>query len=346
MCDSAQRFLCLSQGKKPDRVPVICNLFDQGAEEMGMSMKEYYSKGEYVAEGQWRLRKKYGYDTLWGFFYLGHLAELAGCRNIIFNDFGPPNVGQMVINDFKDIETFQFPMDLDALPRFQELQKCIRLLKSEAGGEYPILSATVSSFSLPALLIGMEKWVELLFQGPFSLRDELLEKCSQFCRRHADALRRAGANFIVYTSPMASLDMIDIYMFRSHALKWIKRDLNTNRNTDIIFYSGGSRINPIIAEIKDATGIPIYYPNPMDEILETRNILNDQAIFVGVINDIKLLSWSATEIEKQVEHIMHLGAPGGRFIFGTMTMPMILPEEKIRLMLESAYKYGDYSMYP
>jgi len=50
--NSMERFVSLMQGKLPDRVPVICNLLDQGAKELNMSIEEYYSKGENVAEGQ------------------------------------------------------------------------------------------------------------------------------------------------------------------------------------------------------------------------------------------------------------------------------------------------------
>ena len=92
-----QRIQAVASGQLPDRIPVFCNLFEQGATELGLSIREYYSKPENVAEGQLRLRRKYDYDNLWGAFYVGKEAEMFGCRRMIFADNGPPNVGQLVL---------------------------------------------------------------------------------------------------------------------------------------------------------------------------------------------------------------------------------------------------------
>ena len=125
------------EGKIPDRVPIMGNLLEQGADELGLSIKEYYSKGEYVAEGQIKLREKYGYDNLSGYFYAGCEAQMLGCRNIIFSETGPPNVGHLIIKNNKDIENLEIPKDISVLPAFEELSKCIKILKQEAGGKYP-----------------------------------------------------------------------------------------------------------------------------------------------------------------------------------------------------------------
>lgn len=338
----SQRFSCLLQGKLPDRVPVCCGLLDQGAKELGMSLKEYYSKGEYVAEAQLRLRKKYGYDILWGFFYMGHIAELLGCQHMIYSSNGPPNVGHMVIQDYKDIEKFEIPGNLEELPGFRELEQCIRLLKKEEGGRYPILSAAMSSFTLPSILIGMSKWMELLFMGPAVLRDELLQKCSDFCSTHVNALRQAGADLIAYTNPMASMDFIDSKQFKDLALPWIKKDIDRVGNQNIVYFNGGGRINATISPIIEATGISVFYINPMDNVKEAKEMIKGRGISIGAINDIKLIDWTAEEIEAEVKEIMEEGAPGGGFIFGTLLMPYLIPEEKIRIMLDAAYKYGEY----
>ncbi len=364
MSTGVERLACLARGELPDRVPVLCNLLDQGAREMGMSIKKYYSNGENVAEGQIRLRRKYGYDGVWGFFYLGHEAEILGSRKTIYSDHGPPNVGDMIIKKNKDIESLEIPKNISEIPAFQEKAKCISLLKKEFGGKYPVISPAISCFSLPAILMGMEKWIRLLFLGPETLRDELLEKCSLFCIRHIRALREAGADVIPYTNAVASMDFIDLQYFKTFALPWIKRDLtghnghegradgenNGNHadhanhdNRDIVYFCGGGRINATIPLLKEHIGLGIYYPNPMDDVAETKRLVGNKGISVGVINDIKLMQWRKNQIEMEVKRIMDIGAPGGGFIFGTLVMPFLIPEEKIDILLQAAYKYGDYS---
>ncbi len=342
MKTGSERFACLARGEPPDRVPVVCNLLDQGARELGMSIEEYYSSGKHVAEGQLRLREKYGYDALWGFSYMAYIPELLGCRNLVWAENGPPNVGHMVLNKPGDIETFEIPDDITSLPRFRDVAECIGILKKELGGKYPVISPVISSFTLPSVLIGMDKWLEMLHLGPVPRRDQLLEKCSDFCIRHTRALREAGVDLIPYTNPLGSADFIDGEFFRETALPWIKKDIEGMGTDGIVYFGGGARLNPNIDSLIRHTGISVYYTNPMDDPAEAKAIAAGRAAVTGIINDIKLMSWEDEEIDREVERIMKAGAPGGGFVFGTLVMPYLLPEQKITRMLQAAYKYGKY----
>ncbi|MBI9105073.1 MAG: hypothetical protein JEY99_21845 [Spirochaetales bacterium] len=62
----------------------------------------------------------------------------------------------------------------------------------------------------------------------------------------------------------------------------------------------------------------------------------------SLINDIKLINTSEEEIEKEVKRIMAVGAPGGGFVFGTLVMPYLIPENNIASMIKAALKYGKY----
>ena len=72
------RLVAAGNGETSDRIPVFCNLLDQGARELGLSLKEFYSKGEYVAEAQLRMREKYGYDNVWSLFLCRQGGRIAG----------------------------------------------------------------------------------------------------------------------------------------------------------------------------------------------------------------------------------------------------------------------------
>jgi len=79
------------------RIPVFCNLLDQGAREMGLHAKDYFQCGASVAEAQLRMQLRYGYDNVWCLHYVGKEVELLGCREILFVDDGAPNVADFVI---------------------------------------------------------------------------------------------------------------------------------------------------------------------------------------------------------------------------------------------------------
>lgn len=342
MTTGMERFGALMSGRIPDRVPIVCNLLDQGARELGVPLREYYSRGDMVAEGQLRMREKYGYDSLLGMFYSALEAEVMGCRTIVYADDGPPNVGHLAIRTPEDIKKLQLPDDLHSHPRFQELATCIGILKRESAGRWPVLGVVTASFSLPAMLMGIGQWLDLFLNGDPGLRDQLLEQCSQFCSRQMAALREAGADLIVYVNPVASATFITLHKFRELALPWVKRDLDQSGPSGVIFFNGGGRINPILSDLQADTGIGAFYLNPFDDIAEARRILGPQALLAGAINDIRLIDWSPEEIDQEVQRIMEAGKAGGGFIFGTLLMPFQIPDENIRALVDAAIRHGSY----
>jgi uroporphyrinogen decarboxylase len=327
-------------GQTPERVPIVCNLVDQGAQELGISLRQYYASGERVAEGQLRLREKYGYDTLMGMFYSALDVELLGCERIVYAKDGPPNVGQLVIRTPGDIHRLQVPADPREHPRFQELARCIGILKREAAGKYPILAPVTASFTLPAMLMGIDAWMHLFLTGEAQQRDLLLAKCSQFCALQIAALREAGADLIVYVNPVASATFITLAQFRQLALPWVLQDLGPAGPAGVVYFNGGGRINPMLADLLATTGIGAYYLNPFDSITEAKGIIAGRGLVAGAINDIRLMDWTPAEIDRQVAQIMEDGKPGGGFIFGTLLMPYAIPEANIRALMAAALRHG------
>jgi len=261
---------------------------------------------------------------------------------MIFSETGPPNVGNLIIKDYKDIEKLIIPDNLEENQNIIELVKCIKILKTEFEGKRHILSAVLSSFSLPSILMGMENYFNLIYTGPKDLLNLLLEKSSLYCEKLTHILRKSGVDFIAYISSLSTVDIITLKQFKELALPWIKKDIQRIGTADVVFFNGGGRINPTIDTLIKETGLMVYYINPKDSVKEAKQIIDGRALLIGTINDIGLLSWSKEEIESEVKRIMEEGSLGGGFIFGTLVMPYLIPEEKIKIMLEAAYKYGRY----
>ena len=342
MITGMDRLLAVANGRPSDRIPVFCVLLDQGAKELGLSLEDYYANGEYVAEGQLRMRQKYGYDNLWSLFYVGKEAELLGCRKIVFAKDGPPNVGEMIIKTYDDIHRLEVPADITSHPAFAEPLKCMRILKKDAGGKYPICAYVTASMTLPAILMGMNEWLELLLSGPVEVRDELLSKCSAFIQKQITAYRNEGVDVVVYSNPFGSTDVISMDTFHDVSLPRMQRELAPIGTQDIVYYCGGSRMETVIEDVIEKLGITTLYLSPWDNIKRCKNIIGGRAVYAGVINDIKLIDWSKQQIRDEVKRIIGEGMGGGKFFFGTLLMPYSIPEENIRTMFEAAYEYGCY----
>lgn len=99
-------------------------------------------------------------------------------------------------------------------------------------------------------------------------------------------------------------------------------------------------MNPVIDRIINETGISTYYLSPMDNISEGKKIIGGRAMCAGVINDIKLIDWTTTEVRAEVKRMLSEGMPGGKFFFGTLVMPLSIPEQNIKAMLEAVREFG------
>lgn len=343
MSTGMERLIAAIKGEQADRIPVFCNLIDQGAKELGLSPQEYYSKGEHVAEAQLRMQAKYGHDNVWSLFYVGKEAELLGCKKILYAKHGPPNVKDFVIKEYDDIHRLEVPHELASHPAFAEELQCLRILKQEAGGKSPICAYISSTMTLPAMLMGMEKWFELLFFGPAEARDELLAKCHEFFVKEVQAYRDGGADVLVYSNPFGSTDTVPKHYFMEHSLPWIERDIQAVGTAGMVYYCGMSRFNKVIDIVLQRTGLGVYYLSPLDDIAEAKGLIDGRGLTCGVINDIKLIDWSREEIRAEVKRMLEAGMPGGKFLFGTGVMPYDIPEANIRTMLEAAYEFGSYA---
>lgn len=339
MISGMDRLSAAANGQPCDRIPVFSIMLDQGAKEMGMSLRDYYSKGEYVAEGQLRMRARYGYDNLWALLYVGKEAEALGCTRMQFAEDGPPNVGEMVIKSRADISRLEVPRNLEQHPALIPQLECLRILRAEAGGRYPICVCLTASMGLPAILMGMEKWIEMALLGPFELRDELLTKCSDFFRAQLALARKAGADVITYANPFGSTEIAPLALIRKLSLQWMRRDLEGFPMDNMVYYGGGA-INPAIELAIDELGFKTFYLSPWDDIAEAKRIVAGRGLIVGAFNDLLLLNRPRQEIRSEVRRMITAGKPGGRFGFGTLLMPYRIPEENIRTMFDAAYEFG------
>ncbi|MGM0454364.1 MAG: uroporphyrinogen decarboxylase family protein, partial [Thermodesulfobacteriota bacterium] len=137
---------------EPDRVPFFLMLTMHGARALGMSIRKYFSKPEYVVEGQLRLQKRYGHDCLNGFFYAPLEVEAWG-GEVIYSENGPPNAGRPIISDPESIARIEPPAAAKN-PCLEKVLAAIRGLKTASRGEVPIIGVVMSPFSLPVMQMG------------------------------------------------------------------------------------------------------------------------------------------------------------------------------------------------
>jgi len=258
---------------------------------------------------------------------VGKEAELLGCNKIRYAEDGPPNVEDYIIKSYDDIEKLTIPDDISTHPNFAQTAKCLTVLKREVGGKVPICAYLTASMSLPALLMGMENWLELLMIGPVDVRDLLLAKCSTFFQKEIKAYRDAGADVLVYANPYGSTDIISMRLFKELSIPWMQRDLASGGLEGVVYYVGGARLNSVIQHVIQEVGIKAFYPSPLEAVQDSMQIINNHALCAGVINDIRLLDWTPAQVHQEVKRIVRSGlAVGNKFFLELCSCPMVFPK--------------------
>ena len=199
---SLQRVLTALEHREPDRVPFFLLATMHGAKELGLSIKEYFSKAENVVEGQLRLLAKYRHDCLYNFFYAPVEIEAWG-GDVIYSDDGPPNSGEPFIRNLDDITKLVPPAQIETIPALNKVLNSAAMLKDKVGNEVPILGVVMSPFSLPVMQIGFDKYIELMYEHP-DLFNHLMKVNEEFCVAWANAQLKAGSTAICYFDPVSS----------------------------------------------------------------------------------------------------------------------------------------------
>jgi Uroporphyrinogen-III decarboxylase len=189
-------------------------------------------------------------------------------------------------------------------------------------------------------LMGMDKWMELFLSGPRDLCDELLRKCTLFVQQHIAALRAAGANVIVYSTPFGSPYFLSKDKIVKRVLPWMQQDIAGGDTDDLVYYCAMAPFNDVIELIFDQLGISTHYISPLADLAQAKEIIHTRGLTCGVIDDIKMIHWTPEQTRTEVQRIIETGKPGQHFLFGTGVLPLAVPEANIRSMLDAAFEFG------
>jgi uroporphyrinogen decarboxylase len=340
MTTPLERVVAVLQHRLPDCVPVFPVMLMQGAGEMGMDLKTYFSRGEYLAEGQLRLLEKFGHDCVLG---IPHVVEdiSAFGAEIMYYHNGPPSPGTIRIQDYSDLETMTVPDPYDA-PMLVETLNAIETLAGEVGGGIPILGACIAPFSLPSMLMGTERWMELLFFEEEPLRSDvlsyILDLTSKFCARWANAQLKAGATAIVLADGMASASVLNRQQFIDLALPVVKSIVPQINGT--VIHEGVGDLNPML-DLLPATGVAGVMLTCDDDLTKAKAMVGKQLALIGNLNNIEIRRWTPEQAAAYAGTALKAAAPGGGYILGVQgpEIPLGVSDEVIHALVQAAHNW-------
>lgn len=338
---SLQRVLTTLSHKEPDRVPLFLLVTMHGAKELGLSIKDYFSKAEHVVEGQLRMREKYWNDLIYNFYYAPAEVEAWG-GGVIYNADGPPNSGAPFIQSPDDIGKLKPPK----VKQTQCLVKVLdsaRALKAKVGDDAPVIGVVMSPFSVPVMQMGFEKYIELMFERPDEF-NALMKINEAFCVEWANAQLEAGSTAIVYYDPVSSPGITPKQKYLSAGFEIAKRVISQIKGPVAIHFAS-ERCLPISSELP-ATGAVAVGVSSLEDIAALKKAFHQKMTLVGNLNGIDLLNWTPQMAEAAVKDAIAKAGSGGGFILSDNhgEIPFQVPDDVLMAISESVRKWGVYPL--
>jgi len=337
---SMERIMTTVTFKEPDRIPFFLFPTMHGAKELGLSLKEYFSKGENVAEGQIRLQEKYDHDCYSSFCYASLETEACG-GDVLYSDDGPPQAGAPFLSSPKEIISFA-PPQINKADNLKKVLKATKILSEKAKGEIPVIGTVLSPFSVPVMQMGFEKYIDLISDDPASLKI-LLQKNLQFSIDWAKAQISEGANMICYFDPFASVTVTPPPIYR----KWGKplaEEFIRSIGAPVAVHLASGRGLPVLDMISQ-TGCVAIGVSTSENIKEIKDKSYGKMTIIGNLNGVEMRRWSQRETESIVRKLITDAASGGGFVLSDNhgEIPFQVPDETLMAISESVKKWGQYS---
>ena len=325
--------------QEPDRVPMFLLLTMHGAKELGMGIREYFSKAENLVEGQMRLAQKFQNDCIYTFFYAPVEVEAFG-GEVIWAEDGPPNAGEPLIRDIEDIMHLHCP-EARSSKALQKVYKATELLKQEVGNEIPIIGVVMSPFSLPVMQIGFDRYLEIMHFRP-DLFKRLMEVNQAFSVAYANAQLEAGATAICYFDPVSSPTIIPRDLYLRTGFEIACSTIGMIKGPTATHFASGSALE--IADDVAKTGTAVIGISTHEDITALKSACRGKLTLLGNLNGIAMRNWTGSECRAIIADILEKAAPGGGFILSDNhgEIPFQVSEEILMTISETVQTLGHY----
>jgi len=336
-----ERVLTTLSFKEADRVPFFLLLTMHGARELGMGIREYFSKAEHVVEGQLRMRARYGHDCLYSFFHAPLEVEAFG-GEVVYPEDGPPNSGAPLVRSFEDILHIT-PPPVRQTPCLQKVLAAISALKQNVGDTVPIIGVAVSPFSLPVMQLGFERYLDIMHERE-DLFSHLMRVNEAFCTQWANAQLEAGATAICYFDPVSSPTIIPPEKYMQTGFQIARRTLASINGPTATHFASGRTLG--LAEMLPETGTAIVGVGMDEDLTELKRAYGGKLSLLGNLNGITMRHWDKPECRRQVRRALTAAAPGGGFILSDShgEIPWQVPEQVLENISEAVREFGRYPL--
>jgi uroporphyrinogen decarboxylase len=218
--NSKERIKAALDFEKPDRVPVIAQVFGHAAVLAGVSLRDYIRDGELLARCQLQALQHYDYDTVFALMDTNVETEAVGSILTYPRD-QYPYVKSYVLSDAEKLDGLSVP-DPTQAGRMPELLKAAKILRQEVGDHMLVIGCVLGPMTLAVQLLGAEATLYLATDHPEQFT-RLLDFSTEVAIRFGTAQIEAGAHLPIVFDPSASPAVIPHQFFREFELPRLRK---------------------------------------------------------------------------------------------------------------------------
>lgn len=311
--NSMERVVAALQGTPSGQRAFTLTLSLYGAKLTGCPLPQYYTQPERYAQGQIAVAEQCRPDIIFTPFALALEAQAFG-GEVAFPGHNPPSVKKPFIRKPQDIGRIKVP-DPEHQEELLYLQTSARLLANHFKGTVPICGVLTSPMDLPAIIMGMEGWLELLLFDR-ERTAEMIAIMSEYFVAMANTMFANGINFLALPMMFTNPQLVFAKTVEEVVVPALA-GIFAKINGPIVFHHGG---NPLARYLPLYRGLPNvggFVLDPRDDFAEARQGIGDTMLLLGNLDGPSLGKISPAQAVAKAKIILDNRKDDRHFIFAS-----------------------------
>jgi uroporphyrinogen decarboxylase len=337
--NSLERILATIPGIETDYQPFTMLLSLYGASLIKTNTIEYYRNPDLWCEGQKAVVDTFDPDILITPFSFPIEAEAFGSELTFLNKYAP-NTKKPIVTDLAQIKDLPTPDFNNSLP-IQFFMKGMDFMAKNYGKTKAIGTPIHSPSDIPALLMGIEMWIDTLLFHHDKVKEIMEKTIEQFVRLGNKFMER-GATFLVVPVNFTTAMIITDKIFEM-LLPYLEKAFSQIKGP-IVIHNGGSKLMPFIGRFAKLTNVIAFVIEPSESFNEAREIIGEKMVLMGNFDGPNFVKLSKEKAKEITLKILNDRKNDKHFIFATSNadIPYETPVETIQTVVETIRNFKKY----
>jgi uroporphyrinogen decarboxylase len=262
------------EGRFADRRAFTLTMPLYGARLAGIPLGDYFRDPEAYRRGQAAVVARYDPDIVFGPFALAFEAAAWGAE-LVWPANAPPNVRSPI----QDPELLLAAPRPDASPWLRYLVEAVRRVAADNAGRRPVAAILTCPSELPALLLGIDAWMDIFLFDQARAR-RLLELSAAHFLAMAAALFEAGAA-IIATPVMFANPRIFPPSIAAGRLQPYLAEVFGAAGGPILFHHGAVPLAEYLPMFSELPGVVGFLLDERDDFARAREAIGPGRLLLG-----------------------------------------------------------------